>query len=222
LIFAPGFSMAAKITDISGRGVGMDVVRRNIEALRGKVDITSEKGKGSTFCIRLPLTLAIIDGMVVGLKQERFIIPTIAIEQALRPVPGQIHTVQHRGEMIQVRGQLIPLIQLGKLFSFASRIDPCDHMVVICNCDGKSVGIVVDDLIGQQQVVIKTLGERFQGLKGVAGAAILGDGRVGLILDPSGLVSFNNKHSSDSASAGPEADAGTDAEKQELVEACAS
>lgn len=188
LIFAPGFSMAQKVTDISGRGVGMDVVRRNIEKLRGKVDISSEIGKGSTFNIRLPLTLAIIDGMVIQLGNERFIIPTIAIEQALRPLPAQITTVQNKGEVLNVRGRLIPLVQLGALFRLTGRIDPCEAMVVIAHCEGSQIGLVVNKLIGQQQVVIKSLGERFEGLKGVAGAAILGDGRVGLILEMTGLA----------------------------------
>ncbi|HOW73673.1 MAG TPA: chemotaxis protein CheA [Phycisphaerae bacterium] len=194
LIFAPGFSTAAQVTDISGRGVGMDVVRRNIDQLRGKVEIASEKGKGSTFYIRLPLTLAIIDGMVVSVGRERFIIPTIAIAQALRPVPDQVFTIQQRGEMIQVREQLIPLIPLGILLGLSERVDPCDAMVVICNVDGRPVGFVVDDLLGQQQVVIKTLGERFEGLQGIAGAAILGDGRVGLIMEASGLVEAHERY----------------------------
>ncbi len=191
LIFAPGFSTAAQVTDISGRGVGMDVVRRNLEQLRGRVDITSVKGQGTTFHIRLPLTLAIIDGMVVSIAAERFIIPTITIEQAVRPLPDQIFSVQRRGEMIQARGQLIPLIQLGELFGLTPHVDPCQSMVVITTCDGRQVGLVVENLLGQQQVVIKTLGDRFERLKGVAGAAILGDGRVGLILDPPGLATYH-------------------------------
>lgn len=193
LIFAPGFSMAQKVTDISGRGVGMDVVRRNIEKLRGKVDISSEIGKGSTFNIRLPLTLAIIDGMVIQLGQERFIIPTIAIEQVLRPLPTQITTIQNKGEVLNVRGRLIPLVQLGAMFGLTARIDPCEAMVVIAHCEGSQIGLVVNKLIGQQQVVIKALGDRFEGLKGVAGAAILGDGRVGLILEMSGLAAAHAK-----------------------------
>lgn len=194
LIFAAGFSTASQVTDISGRGVGMDVVRRNLEQLRGRVDITSVKGQGTTFHIRLPLTLAIIDGMVVNIASERFIIPTITIEQALRPLPDQVFSVQQRGEMIQVRGQLIPLIQLGEMFGLTSHVDPCQSMVVIAVCDGQHVGLVVENLLGQQQVVIKSLGERFEQLKGVAGAAILGDGRVGLILDPPGLAAFHDTY----------------------------
>ena len=187
LIFAPGFSTAAQVTDISGRGVGMDVVKRNLEALRGKVEITSEKGKGSTFSIRLPLTLAIIDGMVVRVGDERFIIPTIAIEQSLQPRPEQITTVQNRGEVLNVRGRLVPLVQLGSLFGLSRRRDPCEAMVVIASSDAGAVGLVLDELIGQQQVVIKSLGERFEGLRGISGAAILGDGRVGLILELTGI-----------------------------------
>jgi two-component system chemotaxis sensor kinase CheA len=192
LVFAPGFSTAAQVTDISGRGVGMDVVKRNIEQLRGRVEITSEKGKGTTFIIRLPLTLAIIDGMVIRTGSERFILPTITIQQSLRPRPELITTVNRRGELLNVRGELIPLIQLGELFGLTDRIDPCQAMVIIAHCEGRLVGLVVEELIGQQQVVIKSLGERFERLRGVSGAAILGDGRVGLILETSGLSAAND------------------------------
>lgn len=187
LIFAPGFSTAAQVTDISGRGVGMDVVKRNLEQLRGRVEISSEKGNGTTFTIRLPLTLAIIDGMIVRVGRERFILPTITIQQSLRPQRSAITTVHHRGEVLNVRGELIPLIQLGELFGLTGRIDPCEAMVIIAHCEGRLVGLVVEELIGQQQVVIKTLGERFERLSGISGAAILGDGRVGLILEMTGL-----------------------------------
>lgn len=192
LVFAPGFSTAAQVTDISGRGVGMDVVKRNIEQLRGRVEITSEQGKGTVFTIRLPLTLAIIDGMVIRTGRERFILPTITIQQSLRPQPEVITTIQHRGEVLNVRGELIPLIQLGELFGLTGRIDPCQAMVIIAHCEGRLVGLVVEELIGQQQVVIKTLGERFEKLNGISGAAILGDGRVGLILETSGLSAAND------------------------------
>jgi two-component system chemotaxis sensor kinase CheA len=189
LIFAAGFSTAAQITDISGRGVGMDVVRRNIEQLRGRVEISSEKGQGSVFSIQLPLTLAIIDGMLVRIAADRYIIPTPMIEQALRPRPEQVTTVQNRGEVLNVRGRLVPLIQVGQLFKYGPRINPTDAMVVMAHTDSGDIGLVVDELIGQQQVVIKALGERFQGLRWLSGAAILGDGKVGLILDPSGVRS---------------------------------
>ena len=192
LVFAPGFSTAAQVTDISGRGVGMDVVKRNLEQLRGRVDIQSELGKGSTFSIRLPLTLAIIDGMVVRIGSERFILQTIAVEQAMRPTPEQITTVQRKGEVLNVRGSLVPLIQLGALFGLTGRIDPCEAMVVLAQCESGTVGLVVEELIGQQQVVIKSLGERFEKLRGISGGAVLGDGRVGLILDIDGIENAHN------------------------------
>ncbi len=188
LIFAPGFSTAETVTGVSGRGVGMDVVRRNIENLRGKCDINSTLGKGSTFSIRLPLTLAIIDGMVFRVGTERFIIQTVTVEKALRPEPQQITTVQHKGAVLNVRGRLIPLVPLGPLFNLGKPIEPCEAMVVIAQYAGGEIGLVVDELLGQQQVVIKSLGERFQNLRGISGAAILGDGRVGLILDVSGIA----------------------------------
>lgn len=192
LILQPGFSTAEKITDISGRGVGLDVVKRNVEQLRGKIEIESEIGKGSVFSIRLPLTLAIIDGMLVRVGSERLIIPTIMIEQSLRPERRQITSVQHRGEMLQVRGELCPLIQLGAIFHYTDVIDPCDNLVVIVQCEGQKIALVVEELIGQQQVVIKSLGERFKKLSGISGAAILGDGHVGLILEPGGLLALHN------------------------------
>ncbi len=188
LIFAPGFSTAETVTGVSGRGVGMDVVRRNIENLRGKCEINSTPGKGSTFSIRLPLTLAIIDGMVLRVGTERFIIQTVTVENALRPTSEQISSVQHKGSVLNARGRLIPLVHLGPLFGSSETIDPCDAIVVIAQYEGGEVGIVVDELIGQQQVVIKPLGERFQKLRGISGAAILGDGKVGLILDVPGIV----------------------------------
>lgn len=192
LIMEPGFSTAEKITDISGRGVGMDVVRRNVEQLRGKIEIQSEEGKGTTFLIRLPLTLAIIDGMLVRVGSERLIIPTIMIDRSLRPTPEQIHHVQQHGQMLMVRGELYPMIELGPLFGYTEPNDSREKLVVICQCEGQKIGLVVDELIGQQQVVIKTLGERFKHIRGVSGAAILGDGRVGLILEPTGLLRLHN------------------------------
>jgi len=191
LIMQPGFSTAEKVTDISGRGVGMDVVRRNVEKLRGKVEISSRKGEGSTFTIRLPLTLAIIDGMLVGVGRERFIIPTISVDQALRPQKEQIFTVRNRSEVLQIRGELCPLIRLDALFNIRPERPPAwETMVVLVHVDGRRVGIVVDELIRQQQIVIKTLGEQFKTVRGVSGAAILGDGRIGLILEASGLLAL--------------------------------
>ncbi len=192
LVIQPGFSTAEQVTDISGRGVGMDVVKRNVEKLRGKIEISSELGRGSVFSVRLPLTLAIIDGMLIRLGTERLIIPTILIEQSLRPEAQQITHVQRKGTMIQVRGELITLIQLGPLFGFSGPIDPTEGSVVIALTETQKIGIVVDELIGQHQVVIKTLGERFKQAKGISGAAILGDGHVGLILEPTGLLALHS------------------------------
>jgi len=189
LIMQAGFSTAEQVTDISGRGVGMDVVRRNIEKLRGKVEISSRKGKGSQFTISLPLTLAIIDGMIVRVGGQRFVIPTISIDQSLRPEKDQIFTVQKRGEMLQIRGELCPLVRLDALFAIRSERPPVwETMVVVVIVDGRRIGVVLDDLIGQQQIVIKNLGEQFENVRGISGAAILGDGRIGLILDAAGLV----------------------------------
>ncbi len=192
LIFEAGFSTAQVVTDISGRGVGMDVVRRNIEQLRGKVEIQTKLGQGSTFLIRLPLTLAIIDGILVRIGRERLIIPTIMIEQSLRPDANQITLVQGHGELIRVRGELITLVQLGQLFGLNDYIDPAQGLVVITQTEQQKIGLVVEELIGQQQVVIKSLGERFKPVRGISGAAILGDGRVGLILEPTRLLGLHN------------------------------
>jgi two-component system chemotaxis sensor kinase CheA len=196
LILQPGFSTAQQITDISGRGVGMDVVKRNVEQLRGKIDILSEPGCGTVFTVRLPLTLAIIDGMLTQVGRERLIIPTILIDQALRPEARQITVVQRKGAVLHVRGELITLVQLGTLFGLCQPIDPADGLVVIARTESEKIGIVVDQLIGQQQVVIKSLGERFKHVRGVSGAAILGDGNVGLILEPTGLLALHRSSQS--------------------------
>ncbi len=196
LVMQAGFSTAEKITDISGRGVGMDVVKRNIEKLRGKVEIASRKGEGSTFTVRLPLTLAIIDGMLVGVEKDRFIIPTISVDQSLQPKKEQIFTIQNRGEVLEIRGELCPLLRLDALFGIRSERPPVwESMVVLVYVDGRRVGLVVDELLRQQQIVIKTLGEQFKQVRGVSGAAILGDGRIGLILEPSGLATLYNGRS---------------------------
>lgn len=189
LIFEPGFSTAEKLTEVSGRGVGMDVVKRNIEALRGEVEIQSVLGKGTTFTLKLPLTLAIIDGMVVRAGQERYVFPTLSIILALRPQPGTIETVFGRGEMFRLRDALIPLLRLHRLYNVgAAETRPEDGIIMVVEIDGRQTGILVDEILGQQQIVIKSLGESIQGVPGIAGGAILPDGRVGLILDVGGLV----------------------------------
>lgn len=189
LIFEPGFSTAAKVTEVSGRGVGMDVVRRNIEALRGEVEIRSEKGAGTTFTIKLPLTLAIIDGMVIRVGTERFAVPTLSIVLSLRPKSGEVESVAGRGEMIKLRDKLIPVMRLQELFQLPGpKVSTHEGIVLVVENDGKQTGLLIDEMLGQQQIVIKSLGATLQGTPGVAGGAIMPDGRVGLILDVGGLI----------------------------------
>jgi two-component system chemotaxis sensor kinase CheA len=184
LIFQPGFSTAAQVTNVSGRGVGMDVVRRHIEKLRGRVEIRSALGQGATFLLKLPLTLAIIDGLVVGVGQERYILPLFAVREMFRPTAETIWTVQQRNEMALVRGALLPVVRLYRLFGVQPKNeDPLAGVLVVAEVEGQRFCVLVDELIGKQEVVIKTLGETFKNVTGVAGGAILGDGRVGLILD---------------------------------------
>ena len=195
LIFHAGFSTAEKITDISGRGVGMDVVKKNIEAIRGRIDIASQEGKGSTFTISLPLTLAVIDGQIVTVGDEQYVIPTISIEESLRPTDGQIHTVQgDSGEMMLIRGALLPLVRLHRLFSIEPQhTDPYESIIVVVEDGGQRCCLMVDKLLGQQQVVIKSLGEYFTDVNGVSGGAIMGDGNINLILDVPGVLNYATK-----------------------------
>lgn len=184
-IFEPGFSTAEKVTDVSGRGVGMDVVRRNIEALRGKVEVESILGKGTTFKVKLPLTTAIIDGLVVRVGTEKFILPTNAVQVALRPESKQVSTIQGDVEVLDLRGRTIPLMRLSDLFSIETEVRKySDGLVVIIESFGRPYGLLVDELMNKQEVVIKSLGSLMHGVKGVAGGAILGDGTIALILDP--------------------------------------
>ncbi|MBU1404557.1 MAG: chemotaxis protein CheA [Proteobacteria bacterium] len=187
LIFLPGFSTAEKITDVSGRGVGMDVVKKAVEKLRGKVEVQSQSGKGSLFVIRLPLTLAIIDGIIVRVGSERYIIPTIAIQESMHPEEKNYSTVHGRGENLLVRGDLVPIIRLYEIFGVApTYTDPCDAIVVVVENEGRRRALMVDELLGKEEVVIKNLGGL--DVPGVAGGTILGDGRVGLILDLAGVM----------------------------------
>jgi two-component system chemotaxis sensor kinase CheA len=187
-IFEPGFSTAAQVTAVSGRGVGMDVVRRQILKLRGRVDISSQPGKGTTFNIKLPLTLAIIEGLVVGVGRERYVVPMFAVREMLRPKPESLSTVPSGGEMVLVRGSLLPILRLHTRFGVtpASK-DPASGVLIVAECERKSFCLLVDELVGKQEVVIKNLGETFQNVTGIAGGCILGDGRVGLILDMEAL-----------------------------------
>ncbi|OGR04469.1 MAG: chemotaxis protein CheA [Deltaproteobacteria bacterium RIFOXYD12_FULL_50_9] len=193
LIFIPGFSTADKITDVSGRGVGMDVVKKGVEKLRGKVEVLSQSGKGSQFIIRLPLTLAIIDGIIVRVGSERYIIPTIAIKESMRPKREFYNTVHGRGEALLIRETLIPIIRLYELFGVESTYtDPCEAIVVVVESEGRQRALMVDELLGKQEVVIKSLGGYMKEIPGVAGGTILGDGRVGLILDLAGIIGSSN------------------------------
>jgi two-component system chemotaxis sensor kinase CheA len=191
LIFSPGFSTKDEVTELSGRGVGMDVVRRNVEALRGAVDIRTVAGQGTTFTLRLPLTLATVDGLVLKVGGERFVIPTFAVRESLRASADQVHTVGGVPRLIQIRDRLIPILHLGETFGIADAWPSvADATVVVLEDGGRPLAVVVDELVGKQEVVIKTLGEMFAGVRGVAGGAILGDGRIGLILDAGGLMSL--------------------------------
>ncbi len=188
LIFQPGFSTAEKITDVSGRGVGMDVVRKHIQKLRGRIEISSRPGQGTTFELKLPLTLAIIDGLVVAVGGQRYIVPIFAVREMLKPAEEAISTIHGREEMAMVRGTLLPLVRLHQRFQVVPRFEkPWESLLIVAGSGGKQFCLMVDELIGKQEVVIKSLGEGMQNIAGVAGGAILGDGRVGLILDLEGL-----------------------------------
>lgn len=195
LILLPGFSTAQKVTDISGRGVGMDVVKKNIELMRGHMEIASTPGMGTTFHIKLPLTLAIIDGMLVKVEDQRFIIPTLSIVESLSLSKETVFTVNAKARMINLRGELLPLIAIGDLFGIRPAAQGNNEKTVVVVEDAtRRVGFVVDTLLGQRQTVIKSLGRTFAAQKWVAGGAILSDGSVGLILDVSGMVALTGTH----------------------------
>jgi two-component system chemotaxis sensor kinase CheA len=188
LILEPGFSTAARVTDTSGRGVGMDVVRKQVQKLRGKIEIQSESGRGTSFILKLPLTLAIIDGLVVRSGGERYVVPIYAVKQVLRPPASAISSIQNHKEMVMVRDELMPLVRLDKRFGLkAGRTAPSPGMLIVAESDDNRFGLLVDEFLGKQEVVIKGLGEALKNIPGVAGGAILGDGRVGLILDLNGI-----------------------------------
>lgn len=192
LIFAPGFSTAEKVTDISGRGVGMDVVKKNIQALGGQVDITSKAGQGMNILIRLPLTLAILDGMSVSVGEEIFIVPLNAVAESLQPRAEDVKSVAGQGRVVRVRGEILPLVPLRDVFHLDSGIsEPQKGILVLIESEGRKVALMVDELVGQQQVVIKSLESNYRRISGISGATILGDGRVALILDVGELVRAN-------------------------------
>jgi two-component system chemotaxis sensor kinase CheA len=190
LIFLAGFSTNDQATDISGRGVGMDVVKRNVDELGGSIEVHSETGKGSRFTITLPLTLAIVDGQTVAVGDESYIVPLTAIVESLQMRTASVNHVVGHGEVLAFRGEYLPVVRLEKVFQARSEAvrDPADGLIMVVEGDGKRVGLCVDELLGQQQVVVKTLEANYGHVDGIAGATILGDGSVALILDIAGLT----------------------------------
>jgi two-component system chemotaxis sensor kinase CheA len=187
-IFEPGFSTAEQITDVSGRGVGMDVVRKQVAKLRGRIDISSRPGQGTTFIIKLPLTMAIIEGLIVGVGVHRYIVPLFSVKEMFKPAPAALSTVPDGGEMVLVRGALLPILRLHRRFGVVpTSAESSDGVLIVVESARKNFCVQVDELIGKQEVVIKSLGETFKNVTGVAGGSILGDGRVGLILDVEAL-----------------------------------
>jgi two-component system chemotaxis sensor kinase CheA len=188
LIFRPGFSTAKEVSEISGRGVGLDVVKKGIEKLRGRVDINTRPGEGTTIVISLPLTLAIIEGMLVRVGEERYVLPALSIIESFQPRKEQYATVEGKGELILTRGRLIPLVRLHELFGCSSDVvDPWKGLVVTVEYDDKQMCLLLDELLGKEEVVIKSMGDYLKNVQGISGGAILGDGKVGLILDMAGL-----------------------------------
>jgi two-component system chemotaxis sensor kinase CheA len=194
LIFAAGFSTAETISDVSGRGVGMDVVRRNIQDLGGQVQILSVEGRGSTIRIRLPLTLAILDGQLVRVGAETYVISLVAIVETIQAQRDRLNTVPGGAELFRLREEYIPVVRLYDLFG----VEPDsraveDGLLVVVEAEGRRFGVLVDDLLAQQQVVIKSLDTNFRQVSGLAGATILGDGMVALIIDAPGLIRVFNE-----------------------------
>ncbi len=189
LIFRAGFSTAETITDVSGRGVGMDVVKRNIEGLGGSVAIESTAGKGSKLTLKLPLTLAIIDGMTVRVGEDNYIIPLITVTESIRPKRSELQRMVGKGEVVNLRGEWVPLVRLYEIFNVTPEYtDPSQALLVIVEAENRRVAVLVDELTGQQQVVIKSLEQNYKKVEAISGATILGDGQVALILDVPGLA----------------------------------
>jgi two-component system chemotaxis sensor kinase CheA len=186
LIFAPGFSTAREVTSLSGRGVGMDVVKRTIEGLRGTIDLSTRPGEGTTLTLRLPLTLAIIDGMLVRVGNGRYTIPLAAVEECVE-LPPQAETASRGRNFLDIRGDLVPFVRLREVFNTPGEPDTHQKVVIVSSGDGR-VGLVVDQIIGNNQTVIKQLSKLHSTIKAFSGATILGDGSVALILDTVHLV----------------------------------
>ena len=189
LIFHPGFSTAEKVTDVSGRGVGMDIVKQSVQALGGSITLSTVPGAGTRFRIRLPLTMAILEGLSLSVGSEVYILPLTSIVESIRPKPGDVRVVAGRAEVVLVRGEVLPILRLYQVFGADPLVtEPTQALLVIVENDGRKVALLVDELIGQSQVVIKSLESNYRKVEGIAGATILGDGRVALILDVPGLI----------------------------------
>ena len=199
LIFHAGLSTAEVVSDVSGRGVGMDVVRKNIKALGGNIDVASHEGQGTTFTIRLPLTLAILDGQLVRVGLDTYIIPLVSIIESQQVNPDNVNRVAGQAEVYRLRDEYIPFIRLNNIFNLGYKNSKLENgLIVIVEGDGKRVGLMVDELLSQQQVVIKSLESNFKSVEGISGATILGEGTVALIADISGLIELAHKRSADS------------------------
>lgn len=194
MIFAPGFSTAEIVTDVSGRGVGMDVVKRNIDSIAGRVEINSREGQGCTVTIRLPLTLAILDGLSIGVGDQTYIVPLSFISESLQPGTADIKSVSGQGKVVHVRGEYIPMIALHEVFDIEPKItNPAEGILVLLESEGRKIALFVDELLGQHQVVIKSLETNYRKVAGISGATIMGDGRVAMIMDVSALVKLAQK-----------------------------
>jgi two-component system chemotaxis sensor kinase CheA len=223
LLFRAGFSTATVVTDVSGRGVGMDVVKRNVDALNGAIVVSSVAGQGSRFRIRLPLTLAILDGLSIQVGGEVFIIPLLAIAQSVRPALGAVKTVLGgRGEIFVLRGEQVPLLRLNRLLGIPGAVtDPYQGIVVVLESDDCRFGVLVDDVLGQSQVVIKSLEENYRKVDSVMGATIMGDGRVALIMDVVELHRIAVRRQDETEAPAAEAGAGAGAEPDAEAEVTA-
>ncbi|MFZ2162632.1 MAG: chemotaxis protein CheW [Sideroxyarcus sp.] len=189
MIFAPGFSTAEIVTDVSGRGVGMDVVKRNIDSIAGRVEVTSRQGQGCTVTIRLPLTLAILDGLSIAVGDQIYIVPLSFICESLQPGAADIKNVSGQGQVVHVRGEYLPMIALHEVFNVQPKVTkPEEGILVLLEAEGKKVALFVDELVGQHQVVIKSLETNYRKVAGMSGATIMGDGRVAMIMDVAALV----------------------------------
>jgi two-component system chemotaxis sensor kinase CheA len=195
LVFLPGFSTAEKVTEVSGRGVGLDVVKKNIDALRGRIEISTIPGQETLFTIRIPLTLAIIDGMLLKVGDRHFILPTLSVQKAFRPTRESLSTVEAKGEMVRLRERLLPIFRLHRLFNIPGALeDPTQALLVVAEDEGDYCALLVDALLGQRQVVIRSMPGGLGSTLGISGAAILGDGCIGLILDVSSLMLLARGH----------------------------